>query len=260
MNKQTHEQELSSTLQALVHSVAAPTEAELAQAQQRLLAHVQANTRAKAMRSRGWLAVMATSVAALLALALLPLFWRGNDAFAAVQQRLRSFNTLIMHVSQRHEGAVIQTSTIRANAQGVVRTDVGSEISVIVDAPRGRVLTLLHEPRQAMLSIIPVNSPANAPDTALAWLSEIRDFKGKAKPLPNSRVIAGRTARGWALTVRDMQMELWADAHGWPVAMRLLGQVDMAIEYQFEFDQALSPALMSSELPAGYEWLEADSD
>ena len=254
----THE--LSPTLQTLVHSLAPAPDAAVDQAHQRLLARVQAHTPTHQTTSRPWLAIVATSAAAALVLALLPLLSSGSDAFAAVQHRLRSLNTLIMQVVQRHEGAIIQTSTIRTNAQGVVRTDVGSEISIVVDPQRGRLLTLLHEPHQAMLSKIPINIPADAPDAALSWLAEIRDFKGQAKPMPNLRIINGRTARGWALTMRGMQMELWADSDGWPLTMRMTGNVDMAIDYRFEFDQTLAPGLMSSDLPVGYEWVEADRD
>ncbi len=260
LNHEQHDQALSPALQALVHSVPAAPEAAVEHAQQRLLARVLARAPSRPNRARRWLAVLATSAAAVMVLALLPLFSGRGDAFAAIQQRLRSFNTLVMHVSQRHQGAVIQTSTIRTNAQGVVRTDVGSEISIIVDPQRGRVLTLLHEQKHAMLNKIPINIPASASDDALSWLAEIRDFKGKAKPLPDSRMIAGHAARGWALTVHGMQMELWADSDGWPLTMRMAGKVDMAIEYRFEFDQVLAPALMSSDLPAGYEWMEAEND
>ena len=260
LNHEQHDQALSPALQALVHSVPAAPEAAVEHAQQRLLARVLARAPSRPNRARRWLAVLATSAAAVMVLALLPLFSGRGDAFAAIQQRLRSFNTLVMHVSQRHQGAVIQTSTIRTNAQGVVRTDVGSEISIIVDPQSGRVLTLLHEEHHAMLSKIPINTPASASDDALSWFAEIRDFKGRAMPIADSRIIAGRSARGWALPVRGMQMELWADSDGWPLAMRVLGTVDLEIEYRFEFDQVLAPGLMTSDLPAGYEWMEVDDN
>ena len=257
-----HEHELSPTLQTFVRSAAAPLEFEVAQAQQRLLARLPSAADSTLRKARPWWLAIASVAAAVLVLALLPFVSGTSDAFAAIQQRLRSFNSLVMHVSQRHQGAVIQTSTISTNAQGVVRTDVGSEVSVIVDAPRGRLLTLLHTPRHALLSSIPRNAPvkANTADAALSWLSEIRDFKGKATLIPEPRIIAGRSARGWALNVRDVSMELWADADGWPVSMRIAGQMDLEIDYRFEFDQALPPGLMSSDLPIGYVWMEPDQD
>ena len=257
-----HEHELSPTLQTFVRSAAAPLEVEVAQAQQRLLARLPRAADCARQTARPWWPGIASVAVAVLVLALLPFVSGGSDAFAAIQQRLRSFNTLVMHVSQRHQGAVIESSTISTNAHGVVRTDVGSEISVIVDAPRGRVLTLLHTPRHALLSIIPRSAlaPANTADAALSWLSEIRDFKGKATLIPEPRIIAGRTTRGWALNVRDMSMQLWADAEGWPVAMRMNGQMDLEIDYRFEFDQALAPGLMSSDLPIGYAWVEPDEE
>ena len=107
-----HELELSPTLQTFVRSAAAPLELDVAQAQQRFLARLPSSADSTRRKERPWWPAIASVAVAVLVLALLPFVSGGSDAFAAIQQRLRSFNTLVMHVSQRHQGAVIQTSTI----------------------------------------------------------------------------------------------------------------------------------------------------
>jgi hypothetical protein len=135
---------------------------------------------------------------------------------------------------------------------------VGDQLSVIVDAPRGRVLTLLHTPRQAMIATIPNNKPAA--DDALSWLDDVRNFKGQATPLPNTRIIDGRTAHGWTLQAGGTTMELWADDEGLPLAMRQLGGGGLEIGYRFEFDRPIAPGLLSSDVPAGYTPVAPDED
>jgi hypothetical protein len=153
-------------------------------------------------------------------------------------------------ITQRYGGQPLQTSRTVVDARGIVRTDVGDQLSVIVDAPHGRVLTLLHEPRQAMIATIPKDKPAA--DDALSWLDDLRNFKGKATPLSDTRIIDGRTARGWALQAGGTTMELWADANDLPLSMRQQGDGGLEIDYRFEFDQPIPPELLSSDVPAGY--------
>ena len=163
-----------------------------------------------------------------------------------------------MTITQRYNGQPLQTSHSIVDARGVVRTDVGDQLSVIVDAPHGRVLTLLHAPRQAMIATIPKDKPAD--DEALSWLDDVRDFKGQATPLPDTRIIDGRTARGWSLQASGTTMELWADADGLPLAMRQLGGGGLKIDYRFEFDRPIALGLLSSDVPTGCAPVAPDGD
>lgn len=227
-------------------------------AQRRLRARLQRVREPSRAPARGWWAVAATVTLALAVSIVLPMLPGNGDAFAAVQARFRDFETLSMTVIQRMRGAPLQTSRIVIDASGVVRTDVDEQLSVIVDAPRGRLLTLLHEPREAMLAAIPKTKAAQ--DDALPWLNDVRNFKGKATPLPGTRIIDGRTARGWTLQAGGTTMELWADADDLPLAMRQHGMAGLEIEYRFEFDRPIPPGRLSSDIPAGYTAVAADGD
>jgi hypothetical protein len=254
----SHENELSAKLAAHVRSADAVPEDAIDSAQQALLLRLQSKRRPARTHARGWWAVAATAVIAAAMMIAGPMLSGGGDAFAAVQARFRHFDTLSMTITQRFGDRATQTAHTIVDARGVVRTDVGEQLSVIVDAPRGRVLTLLHEPRQAMVATIPKNRPAT--DDALSWLDDLRNFKGHATPLPETRIIDGRTARGWTLQAGGTTMELWADADDLPLAMRQSGGGGLEIDYRFEFDQPIPPGLLSSDPPAGYAPVAPDED
>ena len=253
-----HEDELSATLAAHVRSTDAVPDEAIHRAQAQLTARMQQARRPARTAVRAWWAVTATAVLAIAAIIAGPMLSGGGDAFAAVQAHFQRFNTLSMTITQRFDGQPLQTSHTIVDARGVVRTDVGDQLSVIVDASRGRLLTLLHDSRQAMIATIPKNKPAA--DDALSWLDDVRNFKGQATPLPDTRIINGRTARGWSLQTGGTTMELWADADGLPLAMRQLGGGGLEIDYRFEFDQPIAPGLLSSEVPMGYAPVAPDED
>jgi hypothetical protein len=260
MSHDRHQHELSAPLAQLLQSVAAVPEAATAAAQERLLTRLpQASVSARPAR-RAWLLAAASGVATVLTLALLPLFSEAAGAFAAVQTRLRNFNTMVLQVTQRAQGKIVQSSTITVDALGVVRTDIGQELSVIVDPPRGRVLTLLHQPKQALVSTIAISSAQSDSNGALSWLDDVRNFQGKATAIATPRLIDGRKAYGWTLPARGSQLELWVDAQGWPVSMHMAGAAQMDIDYRFAFDRALPANTLSSEPPAGYTMVVADKD
>lgn len=253
-----HENELSPTLAAHVRSTDAVPDDAIDGAQARLTARLQQQRRPARAPARAWWAVTATAVLAIAVIVAGPMLSGGGDAFAAVQAHFRHFATLSMTITRRYNGQPLQTSHTVVDARGVVRTDVGDQLSVIVDAPRGRLLTLLHEPRQAMIASIPKNEPVA--DGALSWLDDLRNFKGKATPLPGTRIIDGRAAHGWSLEAGGTTMELWADADDLPLAMRQQGDGGLEIDYRFEFDRPIAPGLLSSDPPAGYTPVEPDED
>ncbi len=253
-----HEHELSATLASHVHSTDAVPDEAIDHAQTRLTARMQQARRPAHAPARAWWAVTATAVIAIAVIIAGPMLSGSGDAFAAVQAHFRHFTMLSMTITQRFNGQPLQTSHTVIDARGIVRTDVGDQLSVIVDAPRGRLLTLVHDPRQAMIASIP--KTAVAQKNALSWLDELRTFKGKAKPLPNTRIIDGRTARGWTLGIGGTTMELWADVDGLPLAMRQQGGSGLEIDYRFEFDRPVAPGLLSSDVPAGYTPVVPDGD
>lgn len=255
---QRFDHELSAPLAQRVREAdAVPTDA-VERAQQRLTQRLRSQARPRRRQAPRWFA--ASAVAALLVVVVMsvPMLSGGGDAFAAVQDHLRRFVHLEMNVTQRAQGQVIQTSRTLVDAHGVLRTDVGDQLSIIVDPPRGRVLTLLHAPRQAMLTALPKGKIA--PQDTLQWLDALRDFKGKATPLKQTRTIDGRRAQGWSLRLHGVDMEIWADSSGLPLAMRQHGGAGLEIDYRFTLDGPVASGRLSSDPPAGYARVEPDRE
>jgi hypothetical protein len=255
---QPFENELSNSLAQHVDATAAVPEAAIAAAQHRLTArlqHVPQPLRVQRHRRLAFAGVAAVAVAAMLVLPLLP---DSGRAFAAVRAHFTDFKTLAMRVEQHHDGALLQTTHMLVGADGSLRTDVGNQMSVIVDQASHELLILLHEPKEARLTPLP-NVPAN-PDASLDWLQQIREFQGEAKRLKQTRMIDGREAQGWALDVGAMQLLLWVDADGLPIAMEQAGAANMEIRYRFQFNVPVPPDHLSSIVPAGYTLVQRDED
>ncbi len=254
----TFENELSKSLAQHIDATAAVPEDAIAAAQHKLTArlqHVQQPLRSQHRRRLAFAGIAAVAVAALLVLPLLP---DGGRAFAAARAHFTDFKTLAMQVQQHHNGALLQTTEMLVGADGSLRTDVGEQMSVIVDQARHEVMILLHEPREA--SVMPLPNVQAKPDASLDWLKEIRAFQGEAKKLKQTRMIDEREAQGWALDVGAMQLLLWVDAEGLPIAMEQTGAANMEIRYRFQFNVPVPPDHLSSLVPAGYTLVQQDQD
>lgn len=259
------ENELSPSLKSSLRSLETAADGDVVEAaaeaaQARLSARLQraqGATRTRAASRSGWAVAVGATIALAVGL-VVPMLSSDSDAFAAAQARFRDFDTLWMTVAQRFRDGATTTSRTVVDARGVVRTDVGTQLSVIVDAPRGRILTLQHEPRQAMIAPLP--KTAAAQDGALPWLEELRAFKGHAIALKETRIIDGRTAHGWRLRLPGGAMTLWADENELPLAMRQEGGGGLEIDYRFEFDRPIPPELLSSDPPAGYTPVAPDDE
>ncbi|ALN55869.1 hypothetical protein GLE_0511 [Lysobacter enzymogenes] len=254
-----HDHELSAPLADAVRAAqAAPADAADA-AQARLLERLRAQPRpadgARRPALPRWLAAGAVAALAVIAVLAVPLLPGGGDAFAAVQQRLREAAVLDLRVIQRIDGQVLQTSRTVVDRRGVLRTDVGAQLSVIVDPPRRRVLTLLHDSREARVAPLSAQAAAAAGD--LGWLRELRDFQGRAERLPDQRDRDGRTVQRWSLRLGGTPAEMWADAAGLPLRLRRAGPSGLRIDYRFTLDPPLAPGWLSSEPPPGYALADA---
>lgn len=254
------EHELSRPLAALLRNMGQVPQDATDAAQQRLIKRLNHGhpVHRRARLPVRWFAVSVTIMLALLVALFVPTH-RGGDAFAAVLKHFRNFHTLTMTIVQRAGERTLQTSRTVVNAQGVLRTDVGTQLSVIVDPPRGRVLTLLHEPRQAMLMRIPEQTDALA--DSMQWLEDLRRFEGKATPLSATRMINGHVAHGWLLNVNGLDMEIMADPSGLPLSMRQLNAAGgIEIDYRFEFNRPLAPDELSSSPPTNYSLLKPETN
>lgn len=246
----THElsPRLADAVQALHDTPAAAVEA----AQQRLLARLAGmQTQATATpRPRWWPAGAFAALALVVALGVLPLWPDANGAFAAVQARFGDFRSLRIDVTQRVEGEVIQTSRILVDAHGASRTDVGDELSIVADPAGGRMLMLLHGPRQALAMPL----AARSGDTAepLEWVEKIRDFQGRAEPIAGTRRVAGRTLHGWRMETEGMPIELWADSRDQPTMMHMTAPGGLEITFDFAFDVPVPSGALDAAPPPGY--------
>lgn len=244
-------EELSCLLARHVDAVQ-PVPADLeAEAQARLLQRLASYPAARPRRARLFAFAAAAALAAVVLLGL-PLLRDEGQAFAAVQQHFRGFRTLAMTIEQRMGDTPLPRTRVWLDAAGRVRTDVGEQISVIVDPGAGRVVSLLHSEKQGTEVSLPVQA-APASGDALAWLEEIRRFQGEARRLPEPRRIAGLVAHGWELPVGDQRLVLWATEEGLPLAMEHAVPGGLRLDYAFEFDVALPAGYLDAVLPAGYE-------
>ncbi len=162
----------------------------------------------------------ATAPCLMLTLAMLPVS-RGV-AFAAVQKHLNDFNTLILLIDRQSQGIALPGIRVRMNRQGDVRTDVGSVSSAVASIHDHRMLTLLHDSRQAMQGTVDA-SMVRQPGDDLEWLDAIRWLQGNAQHLPGSRLVVGRQTTGWSLDAGGMHIVLWADPDGLPRAIEING-------------------------------------
>lgn len=226
-------------------------------AQTRLLAALPGARSRRASLPR--LALAAASFCALAVFGLTLFLGQQGPAFATVQQRLRDFDTLRVVIEQRMGGETLPASTLLLDRSGSLRTDVGDEVSVVVDTRSGHVLTLLHGARLALRMPLPA-TPVKPSDDALRRLDEIRAFQGEAQALDERREIDGITLHGWRLHTHGMQIDLWADADGIPRTMQVGGAQGLTLDYRFTFDQPIAPAQLSADVPAGYTLGEPDAE
>ena len=246
------------TLDQTLESIAArePSPEMMNTAQARLEAAVSARI-AAAPRARrrvgGWLAAGASAAAAVVALILLPL--APAPAFAAVQEHFQDFRTLRFDMTQEVAGQKGLVTHVAVTRDGNLRTDIGEDLSVIVNTAQGRVLTLIHPEHVVMET--PIGGGRSDGDST-RWIEDIREFQGVAVRLPQPRTIGGRQAYGWKLRTGNMDIVLWATEAGLPLEMVMTGEQQMRFEFHFEFDVPLPDAMFSTAIPAGYSRAPAE--
>ena len=240
-------------------AVSEPDQSMVEAAQRKLDAAIAAKvakvaTRKPAPRVGGWLAAATSAAVVAVAMLWLPLNPTPALAFAQVQQHLRDFRTLRFDMEQRMNGEVMMKTRVNVTRDGNVRTDVGDDISVIVNSSERRVITLVHAERMAVVS--PLGAPVK--EEALDWLKEIRDFQGAARQLPQTRVIGGQQAHGWELQTDGGKVVLWATEEGLPLEMTMVGSTPLQLSFRFEFDLPIEAKTFSTEVPAGYSLAQED--
>ncbi|MGH6714861.1 MAG: hypothetical protein ACRER1_01320 [Gammaproteobacteria bacterium] len=262
----TSKYDLSAALDAHVQALSAqsPDADALDAAQRRLdhaLAEEQAKTKKTAQRRRipAKLTMACAGVAALALLGfLLPtLFVNQGVAFAAVQNHLRDFKTLTMTITQRSHGMDMPTIRVWADRKGNAHTDIGDSTTVIVNAGTGTLLVLLHQSHRAMR--MPIGAHKAPEETqALSWLKSVRQFQGRAKRLPETRTIDGKTTHGWSLQTAGMHIVLWADNDGVPLAVNVNNGKTLTQRIQVNLDAPIKAERFSTQVPPGYTLAKKD--
>jgi len=109
MNNQ-FDHELSGPLADLVRSVDEASSTATNAAQERLIRRRQTATRPARSNSRGWLAFAGTTAIVLVVMVTGAMLSGGGVAFAEVQDRFSQFDNMVMTVTQRLKGQMLQSS------------------------------------------------------------------------------------------------------------------------------------------------------
>jgi len=241
-----------------------PSQTQVEAAQRRLLERLAAaapkparpaSSAVPAPRWRAGFAIAAALMVAVLLYALPTLTPHGSVAFAQVQQFLASYRSVAMQAEARSGEQRLWTLDVAAERNGRTRVDM-SGMSLLVDPAQGRVLTLMHGPRQWFSAPIDASQGEGSPDDGLDWLAKLEQFRGEAQTLDERRVIDGIPATGFALDIESLHVELWAaDDDGRPLRMAVDG--GLHIDYRFSFDSPDIAQRLSMTPPSDYQQVPA---
>ncbi|HET7842750.1 MAG TPA: hypothetical protein VFL14_01270 [Xanthomonadales bacterium] len=170
-------------------------------------------------------------------------------AFADVQRHFRDFTTLVATMDQDIGGRQVMRTTVSATRDGLVRVDVGTHLSTIIDTKAHTGTTLLHGPKRAFR--FPVDGDA-ASEGSVDWIDELREFQGQAELLAETRTIDGHVAHGWSLELAGTKTVLWATDDGMPLEMSLNENSPAPLLMRFAFDAPIDPATFDTSIPPGY--------
>ncbi|MEM1412160.1 MAG: hypothetical protein AAGH19_07345 [Pseudomonadota bacterium] len=191
----------------------------------------------------GWRSAGAVAVL-VLAVTLMPLLWPGapgGQAFAQAQAWFERYQTLRFTMDTRQGDLALFSLTVWHEADGPVRIEM-PPMTTIVNPAAGEMVTLL--PGQAPMRQELARGLALGGRDDLAWLEELRDFRGAATRLDETREIDGQQAVGWHLELSGTSHTLWVAPDDFrPLLLegRLEGGVIMTST--FAFDEPMEASL-----------------
>lgn len=194
-----------------------------------------------------WLKLSGAMAALVLTVTSLSLLLPGNrsgSAFAQAQAWFERYDTLQLVLTARRGQQELYRMTVWHERGGSARIDI-PPISQLVDLVRGELIIVMPG-GQVMRQDLPGTNRELGGREELAWLDELRAFRGQAELLPEQQMLDGIAADGWRLELSGMQQTLWVDpADQRP--LRLDGQLGggVSMESVFTFDQALPEDVFS---------------
>lgn len=168
-----------------------------------------------------WLGLAGALATLVLAVTILPLLLPGKvtgSGFAQAQAWFADYRTLQLTLVTRQGTMELYRMTVWHERGGATRIELGP-MTQIVDPIQGVMMQLGADGR--LISRQPLWPRASdhdgRPDLTglereeLAWLDELRDFRGQAQPIDAPRAIDGTDARGWRLELSGTSHTLWVD-------------------------------------------------
>lgn len=187
----------------------------------------------------GFAGAVATLVVAVTVLPLLLPGKTAGSAFAQAQAWFADYGTLQLTLETRQGTLELYRMSVWHERGGATRIDVGP-VSHIVDPARGVMLTLGPDGQLMSRQALPGGMTGPGDQEELAWLDELRDFRGQAEALDTHRDIDGVDAQGWSLELSGIRQTLWVDPVDFrPLLLEGLLGGDVTMTTRFIFDAPL---------------------
>lgn len=198
-----------------------------------------------------WLRLAGATALVALALVLLPSLLPDRFAggtLAQAQQWFTSYRTMHLVMETRQGGQELSRLEVWTNDSGATRIELGPMLQVLI--PGEEMRTRL--PGGEVISVpLPETNDVLVASAQLAWLDDLRTFRGQAEPLERPRTIGDIRARGWALELAAGRHVLWVDpADQRPLLLEASLPGGLTMESRFVFDAPLSPELFRLPDPA----------
>lgn len=185
----------------------------------------------------GWLTLGAAASVVVAAVTVVSVLLPGQNgsAFAQAQQWFSTFRTLHIETTAQIGQEIVSTTDLWLNDAGDVRIEAGG-LTTIVRAGADTIYVTMPD-GQVMAQSIP---PTAVTDETIGWLDQIRGFEGEADLLPETRLIDGVSAIGYAVTMGLTTLELWIDPFdGKPLLVEATTPEGTSIRHALSFDVPL---------------------
>jgi hypothetical protein len=200
--------------------------------------------RRRVLRVGGWAAAGASA----LVVVSVPLVFTSASAFAKAQKHLSDFQTLGFDVDFMSGDLLLMRGHVLMTPGGNYRYSWGDILS-IRDIGAGRNVTLFSTPRMYLEKDL---GERNQVDHWIDLIGKLGKFDGKVAKLPGTRTVAGQTATGWTLTIRDKPATLWTSDDGLPLELDVQETAKGRAHYRFQYNPSITGDTFDTSIPQGY--------